>query len=184
MIRAILRLLPIFGKVRPGRLMLITLFRFFSRFPLPVLHGLGAALGWLVYALSPSYRRRMRENIGRAGFGAHLRAAVADAGRNVAELPFVWCAPPQRVLDTVTIDRWDVVQEALDAGRGVIFLTPHLGCFEVTAQAIATRTPITALYRPPRKEALRPLIEGARARENLMLAPANLSGVRTLLKVL
>jgi Kdo2-lipid IVA lauroyltransferase/acyltransferase len=40
------------------------------------------------------------------------------------------------------------------------------------------------LYRPPRKAALKPLIEQARARHNLELAPANLSGVRTLLKTL
>jgi len=164
--------------------MLITLFRLCSRFPLPVLYALGGALGWIVYLLSPSYRRRMRENMARAGVAERLGRAIGEAGRNVAELPFIWCAPPRKVLATVTIDDWGVVQEVLDAGRGVIFLTPHLGCFEVTAQAIATRTPITALYRPPRKEALRPLIEGARARENLMLAPANLSGVRTLLKVL
>jgi KDO2-lipid IV(A) lauroyltransferase len=40
------------------------------------------------------------------------------------------------------------------------------------------------MYRPPRKNALKPLVEGARARENLHLAPANLSGVRILAKVL
>jgi KDO2-lipid IV(A) lauroyltransferase len=40
------------------------------------------------------------------------------------------------------------------------------------------------MYRPPRKAALRPLVEGARARQNLNLAPANLSGVRILAKCL
>lgn len=43
---------------------------------------------------------------------------------------------------------------------------------------------MTVLYRPPRKKALKPLIEQARARPGLSLAPANLSGVRTLLKAL
>jgi KDO2-lipid IV(A) lauroyltransferase len=43
---------------------------------------------------------------------------------------------------------------------------------------------LTVLYRPPRKAALKPLIEGARARDGLMLAPANLSGVRIMLKAL
>jgi len=40
------------------------------------------------------------------------------------------------------------------------------------------------MYRPPKKEALKPLIEGARARKNLLLAPANMSGVRMLAKFL
>jgi KDO2-lipid IV(A) lauroyltransferase len=82
------------------------------------------------------------------------------------------------------VENWNVAQRALDEGRGVIFLTPHLGCFELCAQAVAANAPITVLYRPPRKKALKPLAEGARARENILLAPANLSGVRTLLKTL
>lgn len=164
--------------------MLVTLFRLLSRLPLPVLHVSGAAVGWLVYLASPSYRRRLKDNIRRAGFGRSLSSAISEAGKNILELPFIWCAAPQRVLKTASIENWDLVQAALDAKRGVIFLTPHLGCFEITAQVIAEKTPLTVLYRPPRKEALKPLIEGARARDNLMLAPANLSGVRILLKAL
>jgi KDO2-lipid IV(A) lauroyltransferase len=65
-----------------------------------------------------------------------------------------------------------------------VFLTPHLGCFEIVAQEIALRTELMVMYRPPKKAALKPLIEGARARDNLLLAPANMSGVRMLAKCL
>ncbi|RJF97593.1 lysophospholipid acyltransferase family protein [Noviherbaspirillum saxi] len=164
--------------------MLVSLFRLLSRLPLPVLHAIGAILGWLVYLLTPSYRRRLKSNITAAGFGDHLSSAITEAGKNILELPFVWCAPPQRVIDSTRIENWDIVQAAFDAGRGVVFLTPHLGCFEITAQIVGTKTPLTVLYRPPHKEALKPLIEGARARGQLRLAPANLSGVRMLLKAL
>lgn len=164
--------------------MLVTLFRLLSHLPLPALHALGAALGWLVYLASPSYRKRLSDNIARAGFARHRRSAIAESGKSILELAFVWCAQPQRVLRSASIENWELVQSALDAKQGVIFLTPHLGCFEIIAQAIAARTPLTVLYRPPRKAALKPLIEGARARTNLLLAPANLSGVRALLKCL
>ncbi len=164
--------------------MLLRLFHVLSVFPLPLLHKLGAAAGWLVYALSPTYRRRLKENLQRAGYPQVLPQAIVEAGKNVLELPFIWCAPPQRVLQTATLHDWEVAQEALDAGRGVIFLTPHLGCFEIIAQAIASRAPLTALYRPPKQAALRPLLEQARARDGLSLAPANLAGVRTLIKTL
>lgn len=164
--------------------MLVLLFRFLSTFPLPVLHALGAALGWLVYLASPSYRHRMRENMTRAGFGAHLSAAIAESGKSIVELPFIWCAAPERVARHATEDNWELVQRTLDSGRGIVFLTPHLGCFEIVAQQIALRTALTVMYRPPRKAALKPLIEGARARANLMLAPANMAGVRILAKCL
>jgi KDO2-lipid IV(A) lauroyltransferase len=164
--------------------MLVPLFRLLSAFPLPVLHLLGAGLGWLVYLASPAYRRRLRANLEGAGFGAHLAQAVAESGKAIVELPFVWCARPERVAAHAVEENWAHVQAVLDAGRGIVFLTPHLGCFEITAQQIALRTALTVMYRPPRKAALKPLVEGARARHNLHLAPANLAGVRILARTL
>lgn len=164
--------------------MLVFLFRIISVFPLPVLHALGSALGWLVYLTSPSYRRRLRANLDHAGYGRHRRAAIAEAGKSIIELAFVWCADPARVNRHVAVEDWDLVQRALDAGQGIVFLTPHLGCFELTAQQIALKQALTVMYRPPRQAALKPLVEDARARQNLKLAPANLSGVRILARCL
>ncbi|MEC5215112.1 KDO2-lipid IV(A) lauroyltransferase [Actimicrobium sp. GrIS 1.19] len=163
---------------------LVTLFRLLSILPLSAMHVLGAFFGRVVYRFSAGYRRRLHDNIERAGFIEVLPTAIEEAGKNIFELPFIWCAPPDRVLATAQVEDWHIAQAMIDKGRGVIFLTPHLGCFEIIAQAIAARMPLTALYRPPRKEALKPLIEGARRRPNLNLAPANLRGVRSLLKTL
>jgi KDO2-lipid IV(A) lauroyltransferase len=164
--------------------MLVSLFRLLSFLPLPALHAIGVVVGWLVFLLSPSYRRRLRSNITLAGHGASLYRAVGEAGKGMFELPFIWCASPRRVLRTARIVHWELVQQALATKSGVIFLTPHLGCFEIAAQVVARHTSLSVLYRPPRKAALKPLIEGARARANLHLAPANLAGVRILLKAL
>jgi len=164
--------------------MLIRLFRLLATLPLPLLHALGNALGWVAYLSSPAYRHTLKDNISRAGYPQQLRSAIGESGKNILELAFVWCAPPARVLATVHVENWEVAQAALDSGHGVIFLTPHLGCFEIIAQSIAQHIPFTVLYRPPRKAALKPLMEDARARENLALAPANLAGVRILLKTL
>jgi KDO2-lipid IV(A) lauroyltransferase len=164
--------------------MLVLLFRALSTLPLPALHLLGSALGWLVYLSSPSYRRRMRENLAQAGFSEHLRAAIGESGKSIIELAFVWCAPQEKVSRHVIEENMDLIDTTMASGRGIVFLTPHLGCFEITAQQISLRTPLTVMYRPPKKAALKPLVEGARARANLKLAPANLSGVRILAKCL
>ena len=176
--------LPITPITLIKRPMLVILFRLLSFLPLPLLHLLGSAFGWLVYLAAPSYRRRMRANLEAAGFKGELSRAVAEAGKAIVELPFVWCAQPARVARHATDENWEHVQAVLDAGRGIVFLTPHLGCFEITAQQIALRTPLTVMYRPPKQAALKPLIEGARARHNLHLAPANLAGVRILVRTL
>ncbi|MGB9107043.1 MAG: lysophospholipid acyltransferase family protein [Telluria sp.] len=164
--------------------MLVLLFRLLANFPLPVLHALGTALGWLVYLASPSYRRRLRSNLALADTGARLGDAIAESGKAIVELPFVWCAQQARVTRHVTMENWELVQRQLDSGKGIVFLTPHLGCFELTAQQVSLRQELTVMYRPPRKSALKPLVEGARARQNMHLAPANLSGVRMLVKAL
>ncbi len=162
------------------------LFRLLARLPLRVLHWLGAAVGWLAYAASATYRRHLRENLVQAGLdrAAVRRAAVAHAGRMVLELPKVWLRPQAEVAGRVAqVSGWELVEAAWRAGRGILFLTPHLGCFEITAQYYASHKPITVLYRRPKQDWLAPIVETGRG-ANLALAPADLSGVRRLMKAL
>jgi Kdo2-lipid IVA lauroyltransferase/acyltransferase len=167
----------------------MTLFmRWLSRWPLAWLHVLGSALGWLTWALSPSYRRRLNANAALAGLNpAQRRRSIAEAGRLVAEVPWIWFMPPGQRLDgRVSWHGAELIEDALAAGRGLLLLTPHLGSFEVAARAAAERfhKPITVLYRPARQAALRELEETARARPNMATAPASLAGVRQMLRAL
>ena len=52
------------------------------------------SLGWLAYALSPSYRRRLAPTRALAGVGAAAAApAVGEAGKMVLELLRLWLRP-------------------------------------------------------------------------------------------
>ncbi|MGE0099993.1 MAG: lysophospholipid acyltransferase family protein [Hydrogenophaga sp.] len=161
------------------------LFRFASWLPLPVLHAWGWVLGWLSFGLSSRYRRRLFAHARQAGFSRGVaRASVGESGKLVAELPRLWLGRPVRV-------NWEGVEHieaALKNGRGVLFLTPHLGCFEVAAQAYAQRfgerQPTTVLFRPARQPWLRNIMSGARERPGLFTAPTTLAGVRQLIKAL
>jgi Kdo2-lipid IVA lauroyltransferase/acyltransferase len=161
-----------------------------SRFPLRLLHLLGAGLGWLTYLVSPTYRQRLRANAAQANITAtQRRASVAHAGRMLLELPFLWLRPTdQSILPRMRFEGTEHLSCALAQGRGVLLLTPHLGCFEVTAQAIAEQfgpvQPITVLYRPARKPWLQALVRTSRERQYLHAAPANLAGVRQMIRAL
>ncbi|WP_423459051.1 lysophospholipid acyltransferase family protein [Ottowia sp. VDI28] len=165
---------------------MLTLFRLVSAWPLALLHAVGAALGWLSWLLSPTYRRRFAQNAGLAGYDfGQVRAAVGHAGRMVAETPRLWFGPPVPMQWAGT----EAVDAAYAARRGIVFLTPHMGCFEITAQGLAERYhaeygPITVLYRPARQPALSEVIETARRREGLETAPTTLAGVRQMIKAL
>ena len=158
-----------------------------ARFPLWILHALGGVLGWVIYGLSPTYRRHMRENLEAAGIldTETRRRAIASAGRMVAELPAVWLRPRGQAASLVVrIDGRELVDTARAAGQGIVFLTPHLGCFEITAKLAAEEFPITVLYRAPKLGWLQPLVEEGRGDDGVRLARADVSGVRELVAAL
>ena len=170
---------------------MLSLFRALSRCPLWLLHALGALLGWITYVASPTYRRRFQANVRQAGIApADARPAIAAAGRMVAELPFLWLRPAGEPIRPGV--RWEgeaLILAALRERRGVVMLTPHMGSFEVTAQACAERFadvsgPITVLYRPARKAVLRAVMDESRARPGVATAPATLAGVRQMIRAL
>ena len=165
---------------------MVFIFRVLSSLPLSVLHLLGDWLGRLVYLLSPTYCRHVLENMTQAGIDPSLRGkAVAEAGKQMLELARIWLRTlEETTAQVVDVQGWEHVEAAQRAGNGIVFLTPHLGCFEITAQYYSAFGDITVLYRPPRQAAIRQMILDGRKREHLHLAPADLSGVRLLIKAL
>ena len=80
------------------------------------------------------------------------------------------------------------VLKAIQAGKGLLLLTPHLGAFEFAARGYAERfgqrQPITVLYRPARQAMLAQWQTYSRTAPGMQAAPANLSGVRQMLRAL
>ncbi len=170
---------------------MLFLIRLLGRLPLRVLHWLGAALGWTAYACDRTYRERLRENLARSGLGdppgTHrvLRGAIVEAGRAIAELPCLWLQPQAGVSRWVRVT---VGQQHLDEaharGRGVLFLSPHLGAFEILPQWYGLARPITVMYRRPKLGWLDPLVRAGRGRGQVELVSADLGGVRAMLRAL
>ncbi|MBC8058061.1 MAG: lipid A biosynthesis acyltransferase, partial [Rhizobiales bacterium] len=171
---------------------MIFLFRLLARVPLRFMHALGALLGWLVWWLAPTYRRRFVTNAETAGFTpAQYRPAIAAAGAMAAELPWLWSRPRGESL-LPRIVRWEGVAEfeaALAVRKGVILISPHVGSWETLGQAVGERFvaqygPITALFRPARKKWMAALISGSRDRPGLQTLPTSVAGVRGLMRTL
>jgi KDO2-lipid IV(A) lauroyltransferase len=97
---------------------------------------------------------------------------VAEAGKMVMESLRLWLRPSDHpIADPVQWEGEALIEDALALGRGLVFLTPHMGSFEITARPTAqrygARKPITVMYRPARYRLLRELEEAARARPAL-----------------
>lgn len=123
----------------------------------------------------------------KAGYtdGATRRSAVAETGKAVIELPAVWLREHDSAAALVTEVRgWELIEQALAARRGLVLLTPHLGCWEVSAQYYSRRHPITVLYSAPKVRSLEPLMREGRNRAMMKSVPADLAGVRSLYRAL
>jgi KDO2-lipid IV(A) lauroyltransferase len=168
------------------------LFKCIAALPLASVHAIGGVLGRLVFWLSPTYRRRLRENLAQAGYSDRtlIRAAAAEAGKQALETAWIWMRPRADIIAKTEVADMSIADAALADGRPVMFLPPHLGCFEVTAQFYAAFRPeakvrpMTVLYRIPRKSVLRGIVETGRAAEGLRLAPAETKGVRMLMRAM
>lgn len=167
------------------------LFQLVGRLPLRINHCLGAWLGLLAAKLSPRHRATTTANLAQyltsavADRETLVRAAFIEQGKGMTELALAWTADIDRLEHLFApCPDWAEVEAAVASGRSIIFVTPHLGCFDIAGRYVASRIPITALYRPPKLRSLEPIMQAGRARGGATTAPADASGVRTLLKTL
>src|SRR5438105_13254137 len=99
----------------------------------------------------------MRANLAASGIYSDpseldraVRACIAETGKAAIETAKIWFGDSAEVDALAQCASWKFMEEARARGRGVLLLAPHLGSFEMVGFYTAQRTPMTALYRPPR----------------------------------
>ncbi len=168
------------------------LFQLLTKCPLRLLQLIGAVGGECTFWLSPTFRRRTRENLRLAGYNdAKLFSRVGrNAGRQAMESLWVWYRPADEVLARVkaTERAEKLIGKAMRSSRPIVFMTPHVGCFEVLPVWLAgtffeeTKRGITILYRPPKKAVLRKIVGEARQAPGIEAAPTTISGVKRVIR--
>ena len=132
--------------------------------PLWIVHPVGGALGALVWRCSAKYRRKMAENLAQAGYDsdAYSPAVSRELGKQAAETAWIWGKPRKALMKHVsaTAEAERIIGDALASGRPILFITPHIGSFEVAPVWLAERflagtdRYMAILYRIPKKSIL------------------------------
>jgi Kdo2-lipid IVA lauroyltransferase/acyltransferase len=172
--------------------MLLYFCKFIAWLPLSLVHRLGAGLGLLSYFLDRKSNQIALNNILQSHLAERplqaqqlMKRSRLEAGKALLETFFIWGQSAERLLPLIQqVHGWETVTEAQKNGKGLIFLTPHLGCFEITSIYYGSQYPITVLYRPPKMQSLSNLVVSGRQKGKVEMAPANASGVRKLLQAL
>ncbi len=155
--------------------------------PLGLAQLLGSLGGIGAYAFSSHFRGLFQENYRHAmhlhGRTIHSLKAAAASGMLFIDSLWIW-HNPQKALERADVQDWSLVDQAVQEGKGLVMLTPHLGGFEIIPRILANHFPATILYRPARQEWLNDLIEEQRTYPNMHFVPTNLHGVRKMVKAL
>ena len=164
--------------------------KFLAQFSLPTIHRFGGFFGGLIHFFTPANSKVQGANLLQSGLANSnldeiLKQNIAENGKGLLETLAIWQKPEAELLALVkNVYGWHIVEAALKAGKGIIFLTPHLGCFEITSIYYGSKNPITVLFRPPKLKWLAGLMDAGRSRKGIVLAEANASGVRKLMQAL
>lgn len=166
-----------------------------GRLPLSVGRSLGAALGAVSWWTQGRSARVTLRNLELCFADMPLeerqqlaKQSLKETGKTIFEAAQVW-VKPQAWLDqhTQVGEGLELIKDAEDAGKGILFMTPHLGNWEVTSRWFAgysDKTTLTAMYLPGKLPALDNLVREAREKSGCKLVPASLKGVMAQIKTL
>ena len=149
----------------------------------------GTSLGTMFYRLDRRRRDTAVDNV-RAAFPvrtdaecrAIVRGAFANLGRHVIDLLRFDTMSVEQMMDLVELEGVEHVEQALAAGRGVMFFTGHFGFWELQVMVHAARfEPILMVARTLNNPLLEAMIERMRSRVGTRVVPRQ-GAVRGLLR--
>ena len=145
-------------------------FKFLAALPLAWLHKLGNLLGSLGFRVLSKDRRRIFENMKLAGLNPTdeaVKKVFRETAKGGLELPVAFFRRPEEIENLfVSVNGWEHVQTALSAGEGLLFITPHIGSYDLAGRYISQQLPfpLTAMYKPPKIKAFDAVMQAGRVR--------------------
>ena len=150
-------------------------------------------MGRMVYMVSPRYRGRVLDNLRGSGLcpsAARVRRLAREnaeeIGKGMTELAWALFRPEDAVAQVRELRGWEHVEQLRAQNRPIVFVTPHLGSYDIAGRYLWSRLPILAMYRPHKVFWIDQLLREGRNRgaapDGSNVAPATMAGVRMVLK--
>lgn len=166
-----------------------------SYLPIFWVRAIGGLVGICAYKLSKRTTTRLKNNLLKVNLATpetidKIALEVAkEQGKTLVEtITIAWCRSTKYNASLIKYSgHFDEVTKAISSGKPVVFLTPHLGNFEIALKMTAYHFPHTkfsVLYKPSKLKWFDQLMAEGRNEENIKAVPTSFSGVSHLLKVL
>ncbi|MCX7780726.1 MAG: lysophospholipid acyltransferase family protein [Negativicutes bacterium] len=113
-----------------------TVSRIICLFPYSIILGMGKVLGHIYYHAAAKQRRRalaqIQESLGLSGAAAEriIRSLFVKLGRTFLEVMYTPALNKENIERYIEIENAQYLTDAVAQGRGVVFLTAHIGNWE------------------------------------------------------
>ncbi len=160
--------------------------------PLRLIHALGDLVGWLMYLYPTASKRTTIRNLQmcfpekeESEIRQLAKESLQETAKAALELGRIWMTSVPEVLSLVVkTTNMDLVNAAVERGKGLIVVAPHLGNWEIYGLKITSVAPTTYLYKPPKLPVFDKAMTGFRSRGGAQIVPTNRQGVMQLVKAL
>lgn len=170
--------------------MLKIIFQCLAKLSLSRLHQLANLLGSMAFFILPRERNRIRDNLRTAKLpydDAMVKRVLQETAKGGMELPIAFFRQPEEISALFSrVHGWEYVEQAIENRQGLLFITPHLGSYDLAGRYISERLPfpLTAMYKPPKFSAMDNIMQMGRQRGKGRTAPTNIQGVKQIMKAL
>jgi KDO2-lipid IV(A) lauroyltransferase len=165
------------------------LYTLFNLLPFKIAGKLGAGLGRLFFYLVPYERRKTLRMIsiglpsldasGRRKFGANVFAHLGRGGAEFMRFPRM--GGPQIEARVAQVRGWEKCEAVLKTGRGIVFVTAHMGHWELLAAWTALHARVGVVARQIYDERLDKALNDLRAAKGVTVFARN-SSVKPILR--
>lgn len=160
--------------------------------PLPVLQVMGTISGLLIWWLSSKTSNVLKTNISLAfpelshvEKTQQARATSVETGKMIFENLFVWTRSQEECLKHITkIEGLSTAKTAIDEGRGLILILPHIGNWELLNHYLGRQFALVHMHQPASNISIDQLIQGFRQRTGTEFTPVGPVGIRRQLTAL
>ena len=162
-----------------------------GQLPLTGARGLGRFFGRVAYRLNTRMCKITRRNVelcfpefSKEEREVFCRNSLMETGALAVETCGIWIS--DKPLDDYVLKRHNehLVKQALDRGKGLLLLAPHLGNWEIVGHYLGTVGQTTNMYMPAKLPSLNALVRKSREKTGGQLVPTNARGVAAMVKAL
>jgi KDO2-lipid IV(A) lauroyltransferase len=140
-------------------------------FPMPMVYGLGTALGNLTYRIAHSRRKITLRNLELCfpdRSPKEIQTLAKETFRNITRVALssgiVWWSSRSRLTRLVQVKGSVHYERALKSGRNLIVLAPHFVSLEIGGIYLSTRSPLVSVYQHSRNPVFDRLTRAGRSR--------------------